>query len=165
MAFLGLKDITSAKKELLALEYYARDESLKEITIWEVNSVDLLLQIAKRVLNAEILASEANYDQSITLLKEAVIIEDGLNYNEPPDWFFSVRHHLGAVQIEAEKYEDAIYTFEEDLKRLPKNGWALHGLKLAYSNLNSTNKTSEIDARLVTIWATADIELSSSRIK
>jgi len=165
MAFLGLKDITSAKKELISLENYANDESLKEITIWEINSVDVLLQIAKRVLQAEILASESNYDESIVLLKEAVSIEDGLNYNEPPDWFFSVRHHLGAVQIEAENYEDAIDTFEEDLVRLPKNGWALHGLKLVYTKLNNQNKVSEINERLKTIWATADTKLSSSRIK
>ena len=165
MAFLGLKDITSAKKELLSLENYANDESLKEITMGEINAVDVLLQIAKRVLKAEIFASESNCYESIALLKEAVIIEDGLNYNEPPDWFFSVRHHLGAVQIEAEKYEEAIETFEEDLVRLPKNGWALHGLKLAYTKLDNPNKTSEIDASLKTIWATADIKLSSSRIK
>jgi len=165
MAFLGLGDVTSAKKELNSLENYANDESLKEITIWDINSVDVLLQIAKRVLKAEILASESYFDESIALLNEAVIIEDGLNYNEPPDWFFSVRHHLGAVQIEAEKYEDAINTFEEDLKRLPKNGWALHGLKLAYTKLDNQNKTSEIDDKLKTIWATADIKLSSSRIK
>ena len=165
MAFLGLKDVTSAKKELLSLENYANDESLKEITIWEINSVDVLLQIAKIVLKAEILASELNYDESIALLKEAVTIEDGLNYNEPPDWFFSVRHNLGAVQIEAEKYENAIDTYEEDLVRLPKNGWALHGLKLAYTKLNNPNKTSEIDEKLNTIWATADTKLSSSRIK
>ena len=165
MAFLGTKDIASAKKELLSLENYANDNSLKEITIWEINSVDVLLQIAKRVLKAEILANESNYDESIALLREAAAIEDGLNYNEPPDWFFSVRHHLGAVQIEAEKYEDAIHTFEEDLKRLPKNGWALHGLKLAYSKLNDTHKTAEIDERLNTIWATADTEIITSRIK
>ena len=165
MAFLGLGDVTSAKKELNSLENYANDESLKEITIWDINSVDVLLQIAKRVLKAEILANELKYDESIALLKEAVIIEDGLNYNEPPDWFFSVRHNLGAVQIEAEKYEDAINTFEEDLIRLPKNGWALHGLKLVYTKLNNPNKTSEIDERLKTIWATADTKLTSSRIK
>jgi tetratricopeptide (TPR) repeat protein len=147
------------------LENYANDESLKEITIWEINSVDVLLQIAKRVLKAEILARESNYDESIVLLKEAVIIEDGLNYNEPPDWFFSVRHHLGAVQIEAGNYEDAIGTFEEDLQRLPKNGWALHGLKLAYTKLNNQNKTTEINDKLKTIWATADTKLATSRIK
>ena len=165
MAFLGLGDVTNAKKELNSLENYANDQSLKEITIWDINSVDVLLQIAKRVLKAEILASESYSDESIALLNEAVIIEDGLNYNEPPDWFFSVRHHLGAVQIEAEKYENAINTFEEDLQRLPKNGWALHGLKLAYTKLDNQNKTSEIDEKLKTIWATADTKLSSSRIK
>ncbi len=165
MAFLGLKDVPNARKELQLLERLANDESLKEITIWDINSVDVLLQIAKRVLKAEILASESNYEESIILLKEAVIIEDGLNYNEPPDWFFSVRHHLGAVQVEAEQYEKAIQRFEEDLERLPKNGWALHGLRLAYTRLGDAEKALDIDEKLKVVWATADIELITARIK
>ncbi len=165
MAFLGIKDIINAKKELNYLEKHANDQSLSEIKIWETNSVYDLLQIASKVLKAEILASESNYIESIILLKEAIMIEDGLTYQEPPDWFFSVRHNLGAVQIKAEKYEDAIDTYEEDLVRLPKNGWALHGLKLAYTKLNIPNEISEIDEKLNTIWATADTKLSSSKIK
>ena len=62
-------------------------------------------------LKAEILAIESDFNTSIKLLKEAVEIEDGLNYNEPPDWFFSMRHHLGSVQIDAVKYKDAIKTY------------------------------------------------------
>lgn len=165
MAYLGLNDLTNSKRELQSLEKYAGDESLKAITIWEINSVYDLLQIAQRVLKAEILASEASYDQSIALLKEAAKMEDKLNYNEPPDWFFSVRHHMGAVQIEAGKYRDAITTFEEDLDRLPKNGWAYHGMKLAYAKLKDTDKMKEMDELLASSWATADIELSNSRIK
>lgn len=165
MAYLGLDDLTNSKKELQILEKYANDESLKEITIWEINSVYDLLQIAQRVLKAEIMASEASYDQSIALLKQAAEIEDQLNYNEPPDWFFSVRHHLGAIQIEAGKYRDAIQTFEEDLQRLPKNGWAHHGMKLAYTKLKETDKLKEMDQKLASSWATADVELTSSRIK
>ncbi len=165
MAFIGLGEIVNAKKELDALEGFASDESLKEVTIWDFNNTHQLLQIAKRVLEGEILASEGKYEKSIKLLIEGVNIEDALAYQEPPDWFFSVRHHLGAVQIEAEKYEDAIKTFEEDLVRLPKNGWALHGLKLAYANLKEETKVSEIEEMLDGIWATADIELSNSRIK
>ena len=165
MAFLGLKDVQKAKEELVSLDNYANDKSLKEITIWDINSVDVLLQIAKRALKAEILAKESKFEESISLLKEAVIIEDGLNYNEPPDWFFSVRHQLGSVQIEAKKYNDAIQTFKEDLKRLPKNGWALHGMKLAYKKLNNTNKVSEIEMQLANVWKTADIELTTSRLK
>lgn len=165
MAYLGLNDLTNSKRELQFLEKYADDESLKELTIWEINSVYDLLQIARRMLKAEIMASEGSYDQSIALLKEAVKMEDKLNYNEPPDWFFSVRHHLGAIQIEAGKYKDAITTFEEDLDRLPKNGWAYHGMKLAWSKLNDINKLKEIDQKLADSWATADVELTNSRIK
>ncbi|MEP2280811.1 hypothetical protein [Maribacter sp.] len=165
MAFLGLDQVENAKKELYSLEIFTKDESLKEISIWEINSVDVLVQIARNVLKAEIMAKESNYLESISLLKKAVELEDGLNYNEPPDWFFSVRHHLGAIQIEAELYEDAINTYEEDLDRLPKNGWALQGLKLAYEQLHDENMVNEIEILRQHSWSTADIKLTTSRIK
>ncbi len=165
IAFLGIKKVAKAKEELKLLEKYAEDESLKEITIWDINSVDVLLQIAKKVLTAEILAEEKKYDESIKLLKEAIIIEDNLNYNEPPDWFFSVRHHLGAIQIAAKKYNDAVATYNEDLVRLPKNGWALHGLQSAYEKLNANEKAVETAKLLENVWSTADITLSASKIK
>ncbi|TDS13383.1 hypothetical protein DFQ03_2670 [Maribacter caenipelagi] len=165
LAFLRLDKIEHAKKELHSLEIFAEDESLKEISIWEINSVDVLVQIAKNVLEAEIMAKESKYLESIALLKEAVKIEDDLNYNEPPDWFFSVRHHLGAVQIEAELYNDAVQTYKDDLVKLPKNGWALHGLKLAYEKLDDQNMVEQIDMQIKESWSTADIQLTSSRIK
>jgi tetratricopeptide (TPR) repeat protein len=165
LAFLRLDKIELAKKELHSLEIFAEDESLKEISIWEINSVDVLVQIAKNVLEAEIMAKESKYLESIALLKEAVKIEDDLNYNEPPDWFFSVRHHLGAVQIEAGLYNDAVQTYKDDLVKLPKNGWALHGLKLAYEKLDDQNMVEQIDMQIKESWSTADIQLTSSRIK
>ncbi|TRX03186.1 tetratricopeptide repeat protein [Flavobacterium gawalongense] len=165
MAYLGKNDLKKAKQELLQLEEIAKDKKLEQITIWELNSVSTLTQIAKRVLKAEIAASEKNYVQSIALLKEAVAIEDSLNYNEPPDWFFSVRHHLGAVQIEAEKYQDAVKTYEDDLKRLPKNGWAHHGLRLAYEKMNNKTKAKEITRLIEKSWGNADTKITTSRIK
>ena len=165
MAYLGKNDLRKAKTELMRLEVLANDTSLEKMTIWEINSMHSIVEIAAKVLKAEILASERNYTQSIHLLQKAVAIEDGLNFNEPPDWFFSVRHHLGAIQIEAGRYEDAIKTYEEDLKRLPKNGWAHHGLKLAYEKLHNKAKTSEIEQLISKSWATADIKIVTSRIK
>ena len=165
MAFLRLDEIEKAKKELRSLETFAADASLKEISIWEINSVDVLVQIARNVLKAEILANQSKYSESIVLLQEAIEIEDSLNYNEPPDWFFSVRHHLGAVQIEAALYNDAIDTYKEDLIRLPKNGWALHGLKLAYENLNNLDKVKEVEELREKSWENADIVLSTSLVK
>ncbi len=165
MAYMAKNDIRNARNHLEQLEFLAEDESLEEVSIWEINSVSTLMQIAKRVLNAEILANEEKYEESIAILKEAVAIEDSLNYDEPPDWFFSVRHHLGAVQIEAGNYTEAIATFEEDLKRLPKNGWAQHGMRLAYQNLNDDNNVKRMDQLISDSWKGADIEISSSRIK
>jgi tetratricopeptide (TPR) repeat protein len=165
MAFNALKQIDNAKIELDSLRLFENDESLKEVTIWDFNNTHQLLQIARRVLEGEIMASEGNYTQSIVFLNEAIEMEDALAYQEPPDWFFSVRHHLGAVQIEAGYYRDAIITFEKDLIKLPKNGWALHGLKLAYSKLSNNTKVAEIEIQLKDIWATADVDLSNSRIK
>ena len=82
-----------------------------------------------------------------------------------PTGFFSVRHNLGAVQIEAQKYEEAIKIYQEDLEHLPRNGWALQGMKLAYNKLGAKNKVAELDHSLTDIWATADTEINSSRIK
>jgi len=165
MAFLGKKDFKMAKAELLSLDVLANDKSLEKMTIWEINSMSSIVQIGSKVLKAEILASERNYAQSINLLKKAVAIEDNLNYNEPPDWFFSVRHHLGAIQIEAGRFDDAVKTYEEDLRRLPKNGWAHHGLKLAYEKLNNKAKVKEMERLITKSWATADVKITTSRIK
>lgn len=165
MAFLAKGEMTSAKEALKKLEYLSEDEELKALTIWEINSMYTLVQIAVKVLDAEILAKEGKYDESISLLEEAIEIEDALNYNEPPDWFFSVRHNLGAVQIEAGMNKEAILTYEEDLERLPKNGWALHGMRQAYENLGYKNEMNKKNVELEQIWATADIELSGSRLK
>ena len=159
MAHLGKGDQESAKKELVHLIKLAKDESLKEITIWDINSVYDLVQIASKVLEAELWASEEDYATSIILLKEAITIEDTLNYNEPPDWFFSVRHHLGAIQNKAGKFNDAITTYNDDLKRLPKNGWAYHGLKLAYQGLDDAESTERINTLYKESWKDANFEI------
>jgi len=165
MAFLGKKNIIAAKNELKLLTSISTNNQLKEVTIWDKNSVYELVQIAKIVLKAEISAAERNFSQSIELLKEGISIEDNLNYNEPPDWFFSVRHNLGAVQLQSGLNTEAIKTYQEDLKRLPKNGWALQGLVIAYSNLNDAPNLKESKEKFSRAWDAADITLNGSVVK
>jgi len=162
MAYLGKGDQEKGKVELIQLLELAKDESLKEITIWDINSVYDIVGIASKVLQAELWASEGDYHTAIVLLKEAVISEDALNYNEPPDWFFSIRHHLGNAYIQNEQYDLAIETYNEDLNRLPKNGWSQHGLKLAYEKLGDTENATKMDNILVESWKNADVKLEGS---
>lgn len=58
MAYLGKGKIQQAKKELESLTTISLNEELKKVTIWDINSVYELVQIAEKVLRAEILAEE-----------------------------------------------------------------------------------------------------------
>jgi tetratricopeptide (TPR) repeat protein len=78
--------------------------------------------------------------------------------------FFSVRHHLGAVLIEAGKFQEAIKVYDEDLKTYRENGWALIGLMNAYEKLGDKKKYDETKLRFEQAWKYADIEISTSRI-
>ncbi len=159
MAYLGKGDMDKAKAELLELEVLAKDETLNEVTVWDINSVYELVKIAEKVLKAEILAHEDDLKASIVLLKDAVKMEDALNYNEPPDWFFSIRHHLGRIYILNGQKKLAIELYLEDLERLPKNGWAYHGIKTAYEALNDQENAERYEALFNESWKYADFEL------
>lgn len=165
MAFLGTGNLLKAQGEAERLKKLALDPSLSDITIWDINSVTQLLEIASLVLEGEIQADQGNYESAIVQLNKAVELEDQLNYNEPPDWFFSVRHHLGAILLESNQYEEAITILEEDLANFPKNGWAHHGLLAAYTELGDEIGIEKMQTAISTSWQTADITIESSRIK
>jgi tetratricopeptide (TPR) repeat protein len=159
MAYLGKGEVENSKQELIQLLELAKDESLKEVTVWDINTVYDLVNIAAKVLESEIWASDGEYATGILLLKEAVAIEDTLNYNEPPDWFFSVRHHLGRLLLLDGQHNAAIETYQEDLDRLPKNGWAYKGMLDAYEALNDSENTTLIKTLFEESWQHADFKL------
>jgi tetratricopeptide (TPR) repeat protein len=164
MAMLSQNEIGDAKRHLNEMKTIVTDTTIKALTIWGINSVYDLCEIASKTLDGEINAKEKKYDVAISLLNEAVAKEDALNYDEPPDWFFSVRHHLGAVLIEAEKFQEAIKVYDEDLKTYRENGWALIGLMNAYEKLGDKKKFDETKIRFDESWKHADIKIKSSRI-
>ena len=141
-----------------------QDTTIKQLTIWGINNLYDLCLIASKTLEGEIQARKKNYSIAVALLREAVAIEDALNYNEPPDWFFSVRHNLGAVLMEAGNYQEAVEVYNEDLKSFPENGWALIGLMNAFEKLGEANKSNELKSRFDDAWKYADIKIASSRI-
>ncbi|SMC87216.1 tetratricopeptide repeat protein [Pedobacter nyackensis] len=162
MAYLGNKDIPNAKKEMNKLSVLAADTILKHLTVWDINTMADLVQIASKVLHAGIAVKQAETNRAIQSLREAVALEDNLNYNEPPDWFFSVRHHLGAVLLHAEKYSEAEQIYLQDLQIWKKNGWALTGLHQSLLKQNKNNEAAKIKLALDDSWQHADFTLTSS---
>ncbi|WP_298712760.1 hypothetical protein [Chitinophaga sp.] len=162
MAHLGKHSLGNAKKEMDSLRILAADASLKDLTIWNINTTADLAQIAAKVLSAGIAVQEGQADASEKLLKEAIAIEDNLNYNEPPDWFFSVRHHLGAVLLKAGKGKEAEDVYREDLRTWRKNGWALIGLHQALAMQNKHAEAQKAKAEFDEAWKYADVKIAAS---
>lgn len=159
MALLGKNNLVDAQKEIDSLRLLSADTTLKHLSIWEINSTADLVQIAVKVLAAELAAKQNRFDQSVSLLREAVTIEDNLNYNEPPDWFFSVRHHLGAVLLKAGRFSEAEKVYKEDLQTWRKNGWALIGLYNALNRQNKTEEANKVKAAFDEAWQYADVKI------
>ncbi|WP_164126248.1 tetratricopeptide repeat protein [Sphingobacterium luzhongxinii] len=162
LAYIGKKEINNAQKEAEKLEELSRDSSLSQLTVWNINTMADLVQIANKVLAAAINVKNNDLDKSIQLLQEAVTIEDKLNYNEPPDWFFSVRHHLGAVLLRSKNYEKAAHIYVEDLKKWKKNGWALLGLHEALLKQKKISDAKKIMIAFNEAWKYADTKIQSS---
>lgn len=140
MAFLGKNKLQNSQQELDKLMTLAADTSLQNLTIWDINTTADLVQIAKRVLQASLDMKQQRQQRAISLFKEAIAIEDQLNYNEPPDWFFSVRHYLGDALLNEKKFKEAEQVFQQDLQIWKNNIWALQGLHKA---LLAQHKTQE----------------------
>jgi tetratricopeptide (TPR) repeat protein len=164
MAYLGKKDLVRAQSELNKLMLVNQEDTLKALTIWGFNSMHQILTIAQKVLAGELAAKQGRIDEGVRLLRDAVKLEDQLLYQEPPDWFFSVRHHLGALLLEAKRNAEAITVFIEDLRIFPNNGWALNGLEQAYRANKQADKAREVEKQFREAWAHADVKLTSSKI-
>lgn len=163
MAYVGNGDLEQASEELSKLREIALDKKLEKVTIWNINSTHQLLQIATRVLEGEIEAEKRNYDQSVALLREAIAIEDQLSYNEPPDWFFPVRHNLGSILLKAERPEEAEEVYRKDLLKFPHNGWSLYGLWQSLRLQGKVDAASQMKKEFEKSWKYSDLSLKASR--
>ena len=137
---------------------------MDEILIFGINTMGEILDIAEAVVTGEIAAAKGDLQLAEQHFRKAIAIEDQLNYNEPPDWFFSVRHHLGPVLLKAGKYTEAEAIYREDLEAFPKNGWALNGLLESLRKQNKSEAAKAVERQMKEVWQHADVELTASKV-
>jgi len=131
-------------------------------TLAGFNTLQDVVSVAQPIVAARIAASEQHREDAIRLLEQAVAAEDKLAYNEPADWFFPVRHLLGAQLLLAGRAAPAEQVYREDLRRHPKNGWALQGLATALKAQGRTRDAIRTRHELAAVWQHADIQLPGS---
>ena len=163
MAHLRQGRRDAAEKELEQLKAYSRNDELGKVFIWENNSAQHLLRIAEEVLSGELAAAARNFEQALAHLREAVKIEDSLVYEEPQSWYAPTRLTLGAVLLEAGRAPEAERAFREDLKKYPRNGWGLFGLKQALAAQGKHDEAARVAEEFEQEWKRADVTLKSAR--
>ncbi len=120
-----------------------------------------VLKVMAKILEGEIAWSEGDKLRAIQLFQEGVKMEDALPYSEPEPMPFSIRHWLGALQLELGQYDLAEKTYREEVADHPHNGWSLYGLREA---LKAQGKPfDEIETDFLQSWARSDTRIVSSR--
>ena len=160
VAYSNKGNIESAQKEREMIE------SLKDTNdVLHLDSIyypaSMLLEIADSLALGEIAISNNDYQSAIQYFANAVSVQAALPYTEPPFWYYPTRLSLGKAYLLSDQADEAEVVFEENLKRYPRNGWALYGLIQA---LETQNKDSSmVQEQFDIIWQNADVELTSSR--
>ncbi|MDH3256074.1 MAG: hypothetical protein OEM27_00480 [Nitrospinota bacterium] len=162
-ALTGLGQLAEAEGELGQLKTLAADPALEKVTLFEINKTSDLLAIAQHVLAGELAYQQGKVDEAVLHLQKAVTVEDGLNYDEPPAWYYPARQSLGAVLLAAGRAAEAEAMFRKDLERHRNNGWSLFGLWQSLTAQGKTNEAQEVKARFEKTWAEADITLTQAR--
>ena len=121
-----------------------------------------LLAVAIDVVRGRIAAAENQPDAAVSALRNAVAREDKLSYNEPSDWFFPVRHLLGAELLRNGHADQAEAVYREDLRRNPNNGWSLYGLSAALQAQHEAAEALATHRQFEAAWQNSDVTLTAS---
>jgi tetratricopeptide (TPR) repeat protein len=127
-----------------------------------MNAAPPLFRIASLRAKARVALAERTPSVAIALLREAVSEEDGLSYNEPADEFFPTRHLLGVALLDAGMAREAETVYREDLRRNPRNGWALYGLAKSLEAQGNAQAAREIRAQFELAWKHSDTRIRAS---
>ena len=164
MAAVRQQRLDDAQQHLDALRPLSVDPVMEKLTVWDRYPLAHATRIAERRGPPACAAPRGHHAAAIAALGEAVKIEDGIPYDEPPGWHAPVRQTLGAVLLQAGRAGEAERVYREELHRNPGNGWSLFGLA---QSLQAQGKVADADAtrgQFAAAWRNADIRLTASRM-
>jgi tetratricopeptide (TPR) repeat protein len=162
LAYIHTDRLTEARRELQPLVAARKAMGSVESYIGFATAATLMT-IAEEIVRGELAYAEGDTLAGLAHLERAVRLEDGLRYNEPPDWYFPVRHFLGAMLLEAGRPKEAEVVYAADLRKNPENGYSLLGLQQALEKQGESDDARTVEKRFNRAWAGATHSLTSSR--
>ena len=150
-----------AGKELQKIQNNKSNPQLKESPT-AFNPGIAAVEVGEKILQGIIAEEKNQLPVSITLLKDAIAMEDGMLYGEPRDWLLPARQYLGAVLLKAKQFAEAEKVYREDLMVNPNNAWSLTGLEKSLTKQNKKNEAGAVQQQIKKASARADIKITGS---
>ncbi len=160
MAFAGTGKVKEAEAEYAIIT--EAEKNTPEDAIFNApinNKTKDILKIARDVLGAKIAMAKGDNASAISILTEAVAVQDTLKYGEPPDWFFPVRETLGAALLMQGDAAGAEKVFRADLDRNPRNPRSLFGLHQALKAQKRDYDAGFVQKQFQTAWKGAPLKV------
>jgi tetratricopeptide (TPR) repeat protein len=154
LAFHGKSDRSAAAREQSAFE-----EARKQVApdaMWGQNKATPVMALA-----SELLAARIGTD-AVAHYRRAVEIQDALDYDEPPAWYYPVRESLGAALLRGGQAAEAEAVFREGVRRSPKNGRMLFGLMESLKAQGKTEQAGWVEKEFQAAWSKSDTKLTLS---
>lgn len=163
VAYAARNELRAGTRETARIEVLSRHAQLKEIEAWGVPANDIL-RIAQLVAEGRLADARDDLPTAAARYREAVALQDGMAYMEPPYWYYPVRQSLGAVQLRLGDLADAERNFNIALEQAPNNAWALFGLQQTYQRQRDEERFTEVTKRLNETWFAEPGQLKLRRL-
>lgn len=121
----------AAGREIAALERIETGGDFKAVDDWKIPGREIV-RTARAVARARVADARGDLPGAIAAYQEAIAVQDGLPYMEPPYWYYPVRQSLGVALLRSGQPAAAEQVLRTSLARTPSNGWALRGLMEVY---------------------------------
>ena len=130
-----------------------------------------VLKIAENMMLGELEYHKGNYERAFSHLREAIHLDDTLEYDEPWGWMQPTRHALGALLMEQDQLEEAERVYRADLgldKTLsraclhPCNVWSLRGLMECLERRDEEQELPHIRRSFETAAARSEVPVKVS---
>lgn len=169
VALANLGRIADAKVDQEA--FYVAMAAVQEDRMVFNNPCSAVLKVAEQMMLGEVAYKSGHTDDGLEHLRQSVQLDDELLYDEPWGWMQPTRHALGALLMDAKKFEEAETVYRADLGlddtlprpcQHPKNVWSLHGLDECLKRRGETLERRHIKLLLDQALARAEVPIRAS---
>ncbi len=160
VAFAATGKVAQAREEQIA--FLESKKQVPETSILFNNTSLDILGVAELMLAGEIAYRDGDQEFAFAKLRDAVKLDDALNYDEPWSWMQPARHALGALLLEQNRAAEAELVYREDLRRHPRNVWSLQGLAESLEKLGRETEAREVRQQWTQAGTRSDIQVNRS---